>query len=50
MSSSGKKAAVREARSAEALWKALGVDAWAVVPIASLSRLGHDLEGTRLTV
>lgn len=45
-----KRKAVAAATTAEELWKALGVDAWAVVPIASVSRPGHDLEGTRLTV
>ncbi len=45
-----KRKAVAAATTAEQLWKALGVDCWAVVPIASVSRPGHDLEGTRLTV
>lgn len=45
-----KRKAVAAASTAEELWKAMGVDCWAVVPIASLHRKGHDLEGTRLTV
>ena len=44
------RAAVAAASSAEALWQAIGVDSWAVVPIASASRPGHALEGTRLTL
>ena len=45
-----KRKAVAAASTAEELWKAMGVDCWAVVPVASLHRKGHDLEGTRLTV
>jgi hypothetical protein len=45
-----KRKAVAAAGTAEELWKAMGVDCWAVVPVASLHRGGHDLEGTRLTV
>ena len=45
-----RRRAVEAASTAEELWKAMGVDCWAVVPIASLHRKGHDLEGTRLTV
>ena len=32
------------------MYAALGVDCWVVVPIRSLSRAGHTLEGTRLTL
>lgn len=34
------------------MFAAIGVDCWVVVPIASTSRkeLGHNLEGTRLTI
>jgi hypothetical protein len=34
------------------MYAAVGVDCWVVVPIASTCRadIGHDLEGTRLTV
>ncbi len=45
-----KRKKVEAAQTAEDLWKAIGVDSWVVVPIASVSRPGHDLEGTRLTV
>jgi len=50
ISSQSKKKAVASATTAEQLHKALGVDCWAVVPIESISRGGHSLEGTRLTV
>lgn len=39
-----------EVKSAEELWRAVGRDYWVVVPIASTTRKGHTLEGTRLTV
>ena len=42
--------AIRAATTAEALYAAIGVDSWAVVPIASAWRPGHALEGTRLTL
>lgn len=32
------------------MWKAIGCDCWIVVPIASVCRAGHTLEGTRLTI
>lgn len=42
--------AIRAAATAEALHAAIGVDSWAVVPIASARRPGRALEGTRLTL
>lgn len=51
LNTEAKREAVAAATTAEELWKAMGgVDCWAVVPIASVHRAGHDLEGTRLTV
>jgi hypothetical protein len=32
------------------MYAAVGTDCWVVVPIASTSRAGHHLEGTRLTI
>ena len=45
-----KQDAIRAATTAEALYAAISVDSWAVVPIASAWRPGHALEGTRLTL
>jgi hypothetical protein len=45
-----KREAIGEAQTAEDMWKAVGVDSWVVVPIESISRTGHQLEGTRLTL
>lgn len=32
------------------MWRAIGCDSWIVVPIGSVCRAGHSLEGTRLTI
>jgi hypothetical protein len=32
------------------MYEAVGTDSWVVVPIRSVSREGHHLEGTRLTI
>jgi hypothetical protein len=40
---------VQAATPAE-MYRAIGLDCWVVVPIRSLSRSGHTLEGTRLTI
>ena len=45
-----KQAELREAGSAEAMWRAIGDDSWVVVPIQSAARPGHTMEGTRLTL
>ena len=50
LSSAAAQARVAAATTAKELWQAVGRDAWVVVPIASTSREGHTLEGTRLTV
>ena len=45
-----KQAQLREARSAEDMWRAIGGDSWVVVPVQSAARPGHTMEGTRLTL
>jgi hypothetical protein len=32
------------------MYNALGIDCWIIVPIRSVCREGHTLEGTRLTI
>jgi hypothetical protein len=32
------------------MYDALGIDCWIIVPVRSVSREGHSLEGTRLTI
>lgn len=39
-----------QATTPAAMYAAIGLDCWVVVPIRSLSRTGHTLEGTRLTL
>lgn len=39
-----------QAKSPASMFTAVGVDSFVVVPIRSLSRNGHSLEGTRLTI
>ena len=43
-------AALASARTAEEFWTVIGKDSWVVVPIESITRPGHRMEGTRLTV
>lgn len=45
-----KQAELRDARTAEEIWRAIGTDSWVVVPIQSAARPGHVMEGTRLTL
>ncbi|PSC68513.1 suppressor of RPS4-RLD 1-like isoform X1 [Micractinium conductrix] len=45
-----RRAAAAAASTAGDMWKAVGTDAWVVVPVQSTTRPGHKLEGTRLTV
>lgn len=39
-----------QALTVEETYTALGLDCWIIVPIRSISRDGHTLEGTRLTI
>ncbi|KAL3145349.1 hypothetical protein ABBQ38_001606 [Trebouxia sp. C0009 RCD-2024] len=50
LASEDKQAEVQAAKTAADMWKAIGKDSWVVVPIASTSRPGHTMEGTRLTI
>ncbi|DBA80252.1 hypothetical protein WJX79_002480 [Trebouxia sp. C0005] len=50
LASEDKQAEVQAAQTAGDMWKAIGKDSWVVVPIASTSRPGHTMEGTRLTI
>lgn len=43
-----KQAELQDAETAEEMWKALGQDSWVVVPVESITRPGHIVEGTRL--
>ncbi|KAL3144958.1 hypothetical protein ABBQ32_003464 [Trebouxia sp. C0010 RCD-2024] len=50
LASEDKQAEVQAAKTAADMWRAIGKDSWVVVPIASTSRPGHTMEGTRLTI
>jgi len=43
-----KQAELQDAKTAEEMWKAIGQDSWVVVPVESITRPGHIVEGTRL--
>ncbi|KXZ44388.1 hypothetical protein GPECTOR_68g359 [Gonium pectorale] len=48
--SEAQREAIRAARTAEDMYHVIRQDSWVVVPIQSVSRPGHSLEGTRLTL
>ncbi|PNW88256.1 hypothetical protein CHLRE_01g021450v5 [Chlamydomonas reinhardtii] len=48
--SEAKRAAIRAARTAEDMYQVLQQDSWVVVPIHSVARADHMMEGTRLTL
>lgn len=45
-----KQAELRDTKTAEDMWRAIGDDSWVVVPIQSAARPRHSMEGTRLTL
>ena len=50
LGSDEKREAVKKARTALTMHRIIGQDSWVVVPLSSVSRPGHQLEGTRLTL
>ncbi|GIL49345.1 hypothetical protein Vafri_5718 [Volvox africanus] len=48
--SESQREAIRTARTAEDMYQVITQDSWVVVPIHSVAREGHMLEGTRLTL
>ncbi|GLC64956.1 hypothetical protein PLESTF_000225900 [Pleodorina starrii] len=48
--SEAQREAIRAARTAEDMYHVIQQDSWVVVPIHSVARSGHMLEGTRLTL
>ncbi|GLI61283.1 hypothetical protein VaNZ11_003633 [Volvox africanus] len=48
--SESQREAIHAARTAEDMYQVIAQDSWVVVPIHSVAREGHMLEGTRLTL
>jgi hypothetical protein len=50
LGSNEKVESIKKARTALQMHRIIGQDSWVVVPLSSVSRPGHQLEGTRLTL